>query len=378
MRSAYVVPMAVMLALAHAVGSDLQDARDHIAEGRYRQAETILRRAARGEGESPEANHLWYRSLRARGEGERALGKLGRAADLAPARADWRLELGEYLYELGKTEEAVGHYVRALVIDPSFGQAHVALAKALLDKGMVLEAEAQVREALRARPRDPAAWALLGQVVVDRGPPLEALSVVQAGLEVHPTSADLTELLAAAYERLGETAKAASAFQRVAGLRPDSPEPHLNLGRLYRIRGDQAKALAAFRKAASVAPEDARAHVGMAWVYAEQPQRASLALRSAQHALTLAPKSVEAQAARGWALHKLKRGQEALEVLTAAASGKPGSAAAMYCLGEIAVQADPVQAEEWLRKAVAAGPRTVAAAKAQRLLAEMRRSGDGR
>ena len=370
--------MTALLAVP-AKADELQTARELLRQENYREAEGALRQAVQNPNLAPEANYLWYQSLRARGEPDRAVRKLALAAELAEGRADWRLESGLYLTELGRYDEAMEEYVRALTVDPSFAAAHAALARAFLQKGMKGAAEMQLRQAVRTDPRAQGNWALLAELLTDRGVPLEALRTAQDGLARSPDSVILTRALAEVYENLRETSKALETYERLAQLAPTDARAQLSIGRLYRLAGDHKKSLAALRKAAALAPGDPDPHVEIAWVYAEQPKRAALAQRSAERALRLKPDYAEAVAAKGWALHKLGQEQEAIELLTAAATKAPempASPAAMYHLGLIAKSRDnSEEAAKWFRQVLATDPGGALAARAQELIGQIERSG---
>jgi len=360
------------VAASGVLGDALSNARQLIAEGKHIEAEAALHEAADNPDLAPEAYYTWYQSLSDRGEAERAARKLRMAAELAVDRADWWLELGRFLSEIGQTDEAMTHYIQALGIDPAYGDAHSALAKALLKTGRVAEAEAQLREAVRTSPTSDAHRADLAALLLKTGRTHDALTAVQRGLAASPQSAALQMVLGSIYEQMRETSKAIGAYEAAARLNPRAPDAFVSLGRVHEAKDDFKSALRMYRRAAALAPKDPVPNTAIAWLYLEDVKKPKAALGSAKRAVARAPEGSAAQAAYGWALYNLKREAEGEEALLRAAELEPVAPRALYYLGIIAnARGDSLGAVDWLRKAVAEGAGTQIGQRATELLSKL-------
>ena len=373
MRTAPGWMTVIMLIAASALrADDLENARRFLAEQDYRRAEIALRQASRDPVVAPAANYLWYQTLRERGQDDQAASRLEEAARLAEVRADWWLELGLYLRDLGRREEAMRGFVVALTVDPRYAQAHHALAEELLERGLLKEARAQLEEAIRVSPQADRSWALLCGLMVRQGETLEALQEAQRGLERNPGSRTLRLALAGVYEEMGETGRALETYAALLQEDRDDPDLLLRIGRVHRARGEQREALEAYRRAARLAPEDPGPHVATAWLHLDAPPNPRAAVGAANRALRLDADHVEALTALGWGSHLLRRERDAAENLTRAATAGAPDPRAMFLLGSIShARGDLEDAREWLLKAVAAGEGTPVAAQARALLAQM-------
>jgi len=350
---AAVVAVAVGFATSLAAQADaLSDARKLLSEGKFIEAEAALSAAVESPILAPEAYYTWYQSLRARGEGERALRKLETAAKLAADRADWWLELGLYSAELGRTDEAAAHYLTALSIAPGFGQAHAALSGLLLDLGRTAEAEAQLREGLRADPRFAGNWVSLADLLLSQERPLDALALLDQGMEACPGNAPISIARGRVYDTMGEFTRALEAYQQAVSSDPANPAAHLFLGRALRARGQLGPAMASYRRAAALATDDPEPWVEMAWLTVEDRKAPGAARQHSSKALALAPGDCRANAVHGWALVSSKQTEKGLELISKTVDAHPKCPDAAYAMAlAVARDGDKPQAVVWLQQA---------------------------
>lgn len=341
-----------MALAATASGDALSDARRLLSEGKFIEAEVALGTAVETPHLAPEAYYTWYKSLRARGEGERAERKLETAARLAADRADWWLELGLYAAELGRTDVAAAHYITALSIAPGFGQAHVALADLLISLGRRPEAEAQLREGLRADPRFPGNWVALADLLSSRGQGMDALALLEEGLAACPDHTPLSLAQGRIYDGMGESTRALEAYQRAVDASPSDAPAQLHLGRALRARGDLNRAMVCFRRAAKLDATSPEPWVEMAWLVLEDRKSPRAARQFSNKAVALAPENCRANAVHGWTLQLTGQSEQGRELATRTMDAHPSCADAAYALGvAAAAYGDREQAIVWLQQA---------------------------
>lgn len=134
--------------------------------------------------------------------------ELRKAADLAPANADFLEELATVLAMEKKFEESTSYFHRALKIDPRNAVARRYLAANLWQLHRYAEARQNLLLLLNANPGDPQALLLLGMVsenTKDYATAAKTLASVPTLVRVQPES---VAALARSYYHLGQTEKA--------------------------------------------------------------------------------------------------------------------------------------------------------------------------
>jgi tetratricopeptide (TPR) repeat protein len=169
------------------------------------------------------------------------------------------LNLGEAVYQLGKTSDAIQHFERALQIDNNRASVHSSLGVALLEKGRTEESLAHLQTAIALDPHDADARYNLGNTFLAMGRAREAVTQYQQALDINP---DDTETM-----------------NNMAWILATSPDPMIR---------DGAKAVAlAERAVALTANKEQRVVATLAAAYAETG-RFPEAVKTAQRALQLA------------------------------------------------------------------------------------------
>lgn len=134
--------------------------------------------------------------------------------DVQAGAADW-YELGCAL-EADRPAEAIDAYRQCAELDPAHADARVNLGCLLHERGALEEAEGHYRDALAAAPGHATAAFDLGVVLEDMGRDRDAAAFYQRALESDPRLADAHYNLSRVLERLGERA---AAFQHLKAYR---------------------------------------------------------------------------------------------------------------------------------------------------------------
>jgi len=130
--------------------------------------------------------------------------------------------LGNMLFEDGKTDEAIAHYNAALRQNPDNVDIHFDLGKALLRAGRNAEAVPQFEFVLRLNPADAEAHDNLGAALLCIGRTAEALAEFKSAIRLQPANGIAHYNLGVALRALDRTDEAQAEFETSArlGVRP--------------------------------------------------------------------------------------------------------------------------------------------------------------
>lgn len=141
------------------------------------------------------------------------------------------LNLGEAVYQLGKTSEAIKHFEMALLIDDTRASVHSSLGVALLDTGRVEESLRHLETAIALDPKDADAHYNLGNTLLQLGRASEAAAQYQRALEINPddteTMNNLAWLLATSLDAMVRDGTKAVALAERAVLLTGNKEPRV-------------------------------------------------------------------------------------------------------------------------------------------------------
>jgi len=180
--------------LAAQVGAETEDieprlrkARESLDAGRLDRADKEIVRVLAESPGSADAHRLLCEIRRVQGRRDEAVAACRSAADLAPSRADLRLELGDLLAQRDDgVDEALRSYRSAAEADPNNPRPHVSMGSLYERRGRLREAEAEYREALALNPNVVQANAGLGAVLFTTGRLAEARGYLSRAIELRP------------------------------------------------------------------------------------------------------------------------------------------------------------------------------------------------
>jgi tetratricopeptide (TPR) repeat protein len=237
------------------------------------------------------ANYAWL--LWNSGDKEAGLGEMARAVQLAQGRskptldavlANYQLNLGFMLEQLGRMEAARAEYAQAVVLEPgwldlSFWDAGSLAARdrmSLAESAMTLlgdsseglsdyrrgnfayylrnwdEAEHWLEKSLSSNPDNSAAWIDLGMVWLATGQYSRALDAAGHILRKYPVASGAFLVRARAYLALNDLERAAADLQILQFLSPGY-QTHLLSGELAEARGEWEEAAREYRAAVDAA-----------------------------------------------------------------------------------------------------------------------------
>jgi len=255
--------------------------------GKHEEAIAGLRAAAARDPQNPLVYQQLGASLSAIGKHQDALAAYRRVATLRPDDIDAVGTIGAVLWQLGQGHAAVDCLQRAMAAKPSLLHA-TNLGIALAGLRRFAEAEAAYRQALAFEPRSSELKIGLAEVFAQQSRLDESHRLLDEVLALEPTSVPALALLSAVL-----------------------------------VANDQADAaLAAARRAVDADAQDPLAYVAVGWVQLKRgnPQAS---FTSANQALHLNRRSVDALAIRGAALSALGNHRSALDAFADVARMEP-------------------------------------------------------
>lgn len=332
-------------------------------------ADAVLERVP----DSADARDVRGRALAAGGGGPASGEELERVLagpDVAPsdvrAWAQWLLRRGEASRALATLDSLLAEH-------RDDAKAVVLRAEALVATGKKAAAERALADLVAGGNAPADAQAMLahlrGEAAFDRSDFEGARLEFERERTLRPDGADAYLALGRIETQLGRSYSATSLFERAAELDPKSALPWWHLGQVREQAGDASAAIGAYRAALERDETSVEAHTRLAWLLCEGDVDLLQAETHASRAAQLAPDNADAQAARGWALEKNGRLDEAATALQRAVALAPREARTQYLLGVVQMQRGRTDdARAALRRALALDPSFDRAADAKQLL----------
>jgi Flp pilus assembly protein TadD len=172
--------------------------------GKLDEAEALYRQILATAPDYPDALNLLGALQHQKGNHRQAVELIGRAIDLAPATAEFHMNLGLALAAERRTEEAISAY----------------------------------RRSLELKPNNAGIWHDLGTALQSLDRLDEAIAGFRRAVELSPEHAEAVNALGSALSDAGESAEAIRLLRRCIALRPDFAAAHLNLGVALLRQGD--------------------------------------------------------------------------------------------------------------------------------------------
>jgi tetratricopeptide (TPR) repeat protein len=289
--------------------------------------------------------------------------------DVNPHHREFRLRLVSLYVAQKGTDPAIGHLDYLLKQNPGDLHAQVRKAQIYGEQGNFAAAIEELNAVLRDRPHELRVRDFLGLLYEEMKDYERAIQAYQANIQIDPTFFDSILHLGFVSYRLKRNEEALSYLDQAVKLNPKRPEPYLLLGLTYFQMKEyqQAKArledgihqdpsnaelhfnlgtaydkldrfdevVKAMEQALELDPEHADALNYLGYSYADRGINAEEAVSLTQQAVTLRPHNGYYVDSLGWALYKVGRIEEALEMMQRAVSLVPDDPVIYEHLGEI-------------------------------------------
>jgi tetratricopeptide (TPR) repeat protein len=289
--------------------------------------------------------------------------------DVNPHHREFRLRLVSLYVAQKGTDQAIGHLDYLLAQNP--GDLHAQIRKAQIygEQGNFAAAIEELNAVLVDRPNELRVRDFLGLLYEEMKDYERAIQAYQANIQIDPTFFDSILHLGFVSYRLKRNEEALSYLDQAVKLNPKRPEPYLLLGLTYfqmkeyqqakarledGIQQDPSNAELHFNlgtaydkldrfdevvremeQALELDPEHADALNYLGYSYADRGINAEEAVSLTQQAVTLRPHNGYYVDSLAWALYKVGRIEEALEMMQRAVSLVPDDPVIYEHLGEI-------------------------------------------
>jgi predicted TPR repeat methyltransferase len=240
-----------------AMDAEMAGVKGLFREGRFGEAEGVLRGVLAREPGHAEAVHFLGICLREGGQAAEGNLLMEQSLELEPGRADFHYDWGNALDGDGRAEEAAGAYRRALELRPGYPQAMMNLGVVL--QGLKREAEAaEVLGALVAiAPRSPSAHFNLGRVQYAMKKDEEAVVNLRRAAELDRKPRTLA-LLSQALHRLGRKEERDAARDEAMAIAPEDAELLLEIGQMF--SDDEGRSTRCFERVLALDPANEEAN----------------------------------------------------------------------------------------------------------------------
>jgi tetratricopeptide (TPR) repeat protein len=225
-------------------------------------------------------NLLWQQ-----GRTQESIAACRQALRIKPDSVEASTNIGDALFHQGKLQEAVAQFREALRLDPNYAYAHNDLGLVLVQQGRPEEAIAQFREASRIKPNDSEAHNNLAGVLRQQGRPEEAIAEYREALRINPVYGDARFNLGATLLQVGRPEQADPQFRAALQINPLDAEAHYNLGESLLNEGHTGEAIDHIQEALQLQPANLVIQNTLAWILAAAPQSS---LRDGARAVQLA------------------------------------------------------------------------------------------
>lgn len=314
------------------------------------QALSWLEQAAKDNPKSPIASGLYARDLLAQGKTQKALQVTQKGLNANPKHAGLLYIRGAALLAEGQNQEAAKAYQDLIVIQPNFIPARLQLARAreqlndiqgarraltealkisprhLGAKVALLQLEARtknfsramdlVREIEQQHPKSPLGQLLEAQIHAQQGKLPQAIATLRSAAKRHPQSQAVVRLLARLQWAAGEQKASVTTLAEWVQTHPDDLQLARELGDGYLVMGRNKAAAEMYGKIIKVHPRDATVLNNLA--LARWPDDPGQAMKLAQEANRLHPKSPALQDTLGWMLVEEGEVKQGLPLLKSA------------------------------------------------------------
>ncbi len=289
--------------------------------------------------------------------------------DVNPAHREFRLRLVSLYVAQKEMDQAIGHLDYLLKQNPGDLHAQVRKAQIYGEQGNFAAAIEELNAVLRDRPNELRVRDFLGLLYEEMKDYERAIQSYQANMQIDPTFFDSILHLGFVSYRLKRNEEALSYLDQAVKLNPKRPEPYLLLGLTYFQMKDyqQAKArledgihqdpanaelhfnlgtaydkldrfddvVKAMEQALELDPEHADALNYLGYSYADRSINVEEAVSLTQQAVKLKPHNGYYVDSLAWALYKVGRVEEALEMMQRAVALVPDDPVIYEHLGEI-------------------------------------------
>lgn len=345
--------------------------RYQLLEHKYRDALNTVQPALTNMPRNPGLLEVAGRAQLGAKNPDAAMGYFRTLAEVQPRAAAAHRYLAEAYVAGGKIDLALAEAKKATGLDKNDSASQILLARIYVTKHDYADARKLVDALATSRPKDARVAELQGSIAMAEGRPEDAATAYRRGLSIANNNF-FRSRLATAEAQAGHVDQAEKTLLPWIKTHPDDRVARLAMGDIYVGANRPADAEVQYAAILRKNPNDALAENNLAWTLS-QLGRHSEALKHAQHAAKIAPRSPQVLDTLGVILMKSGNAEEALSTLQkAVASGTPASLQIRFHLAEaLAEVGKKADARNNLRAMLATGKPFKERDDAQKLLKKL-------
>jgi tetratricopeptide (TPR) repeat protein len=218
-----------------------------------------------------------------------------RTLKICPQNYIAQLNLGNALYQEGRTDDAIEQFRLAVKVNPNHAVAHCNLGESLHHRNEDQEAIQEFERALKIDPELVQGHYCLGNVLAQRGQFEAAIAHFRKALEINPNFALPLNNLGNALDSIGKVDEAIDCYHEAIRRQPESVDAYFNLGNVLAQKKSQfEEAIRLWHKVLKLSPGHAKAHLHLGLVFNHQHRRDE-AISEFRQALQLDPQLAQAR-----------------------------------------------------------------------------------
>ncbi|ATB31741.1 tetratricopeptide repeat protein [Melittangium boletus] len=232
-----------------------QEKKETEANNGFKEAETNLMLALKGEPSNAEANFYLAQVKARRGEFTQAIESMKTAVERASKRADYHYALGLLYRDAKLPADAISEWNKTITLDPKLVDAYEALGQAHLERNEIDEAISAYQSALKADPTRTRALASIGDAHFTAMHWRDAVKSYEQALKADPSLTQVYYKLGRAWSEQSQYGKAIEFYNKALAKTPDNADSWYHLGYAYKEKGKKKDAVKSFREYLSRKPE---------------------------------------------------------------------------------------------------------------------------
>lgn len=226
------------------VHNELEDARHHVQDGNWSDAESILRVILKETPANLTARNILGFTLLQQERLDEAEAAYKESLAMDPTQHRVLAMLGNVSLQRGDLDTAQRWFQEALDKSPRFVEAMANLGFIAAQQGNDAVARGWYEKGIAADPGFPHVYQLSADLYFERGEFADALTYYRKTVEALPTHFEAWIQAGNCAGHLGDLAGALAYNEHAAELRPDSPIPPYNSAGIYAVSGEPERAIA--------------------------------------------------------------------------------------------------------------------------------------
>ncbi len=275
-----------------------------------------------------------------------------------PASRQYLAEAAALYKAMRRFSDAADWFKRAIEVGDNSSHIHFERVFCLMEAGRLKEAEVEINRVLSQQPQDFLFNHVLGVVLKKQGRYPEAVKKLLQVCAMAPQNPDCHRNLGNAYNEMGDPKSAEAMYKKTAALQPKNAENWRLTGYTQFLQKKYPEAAESYGQCLQVDPHHDGVFIDFIGTLCNR-RLFEEAQKEVDARLARFPDDAQAFTAQAWVLKFQGKMPEAIEALDKALALKPGRVNDLLTMARFLENSDREKANEYLRRAVAAGNRSL-------------------